>query len=424
MAQSLQIKKINSLPSTFEKGTVYFYPAQKQILLGLGSGSTEGTHYVVFKGTDTTSSTSSTISMTATATSAAYPMLFSRTASMTSGSAYGIGYDAATLTYNPSLNTLHIGNSSTATTSHGMIKFGGKDGDNCYIGTDSSNISLNLSGPEGITFYEGTAGTTFVHRDGSFYPSNGGELGISTYAWDDIYTKSMRVLSTGSIYFNGTSNYISGSSTTQLKLTGSSTINFTIGSTSEASISSSAFYPTTSAGLTLGSSTYYWGNTYLGNTYIGKTASGTITLGVNNTITGNYNSSSTSTSNYISITSPGGVRCSTGFYETSDERLKDFKGSIDVDFDKLKQIPKEYFVWKSDENKQLNIGTSAQKLKEIYPELVIENEDGSLTVSYNKLSIVALKAVDVLNNKCDELEKKNKELEERLCKLENLIKSM
>ena len=181
MAQSLQIKKINSLPSTFEKGTVYFYPAQKQILLGLGSGSTEGTHYVVFKGTDTTSSTSSTISMTATATSAAYPMLFSRTASMTSGSAYEIGYDAATLTYNPYSNTLHIGNLSTATASHGTIKFGGKDGDNCYIGTDSSNISLNLSGPEGITFYEGTAGTTFVHRNSSFYPSNGGELGHSAY---------------------------------------------------------------------------------------------------------------------------------------------------------------------------------------------------------------------------------------------------
>ena len=57
MAQTLQIKKINSLPSTFEKGTVYFYPAQKQILLGLGSGSTEGTHYVVFKGTDTVTNT-------------------------------------------------------------------------------------------------------------------------------------------------------------------------------------------------------------------------------------------------------------------------------------------------------------------------------------------------------------------------------
>jgi hypothetical protein len=61
----------------------------------------------------------------------------------------------------------------------------------------------------------------------------------------------------GSIYFNGTSNRISGSSTTQLKLTGGSGINFTIGLTSEATISSSAFYPTTSAGLTLGTSTYH-----------------------------------------------------------------------------------------------------------------------------------------------------------------------
>ena len=417
MAQSLQIKKINSLPSTFEKGTVYFYPAQKQILLGLGSGSTEGTHYVVFKGTDTTSSTSSTISMTATATSAAYPMLFSRTASMTSGSAYEIGYDAATLTYNPSSNTLHIGNLSTATASHGTIKFGGKSGDDCYIGTDSSNISLNLSGPEGITFYEGTAGTTFVHRNSSFYPSNGGELGNSTYAWDDIYTKSMRVLSTGSIYFNGTSNYISGSSTTQLKLTGSSTINFTIGSTSEATISSSAFYPTTSAGLTLGTSTYRWGNSYFDNIYVGST-SGTIYIG------STTNSISYSSSSGFVITASGGVKCATGFYETSDERLKEFKGNISVDFNKLKQIPKQYFTWKSDENSKIQIGTSAQEIQKIYPELVSENEKGELSVNYSKLSVVALQAIDLLDDRCKALENKNKELEERLSKLENLIKSM
>lgn len=417
MAQSLQIKKINSLPSTFEKGTVYFYPAQKQILLGLGSGSTEGTHYVVFKGTDTTSSTSSTISMTATETSAAYPMLFSRTASMISGSAYEIGYDAATLTYNPSSNTLHIGNSSTATASHGTIKFGGKDGDNCYIGTDSSNISLNLSGPEGITFYEGTAGTTFVHRNSRFYPSNGGELGHSAYPWDDIYTNSIRVLSTGSIYFNGTSNYINGSSTTQLKLTGSSTINFTIGSTSEASISSAAFYPTTSEGLTLGTSTYRWGNSYFGNIYVGST-SGTIYIG------STTNSISYSSSSGFVITASGGVKCATGFYETSDERLKEFKGNISVDFNKLKQIPKQYFTWKSDENSKIQIGTSAQEIQKIYPELVSEDKKGELSVNYSKLSVVALQAIDLLDDRCKALENKNKELEERLSKLENLIKSM
>ena len=413
MAQSLQIKKINSLPSTFEKGTVYFYPAQKQILLGLGSGSTEGTHYVVFKGTDTTSSTSSTISMTATATSAAYPMLFSRTESMTSGNAYGIGYDAATLTYNPSSNVLHIGNSSTATIAHGTIKFGGKNGDDCYIGTDATNVTLNLSGPEGITFYEGTAGTTFMHWDGSFYPSNGGELGKSTYAWDDIYTKSMRVLSTGSIYFNGTSNYISGSSTTQLRLTGSSTINFMIGSTSKVTLSSSAFYPTTDSNTTLGTTSYYWSNAFLDAVKIGNSTSGTIAIG-GNTITGYYNATSSSTSNYIQITAPGGVKCSAGFYETSDETLKKFKGEIPVDFEKLKQLPKQYFVWKSDEEEKLQIGTSAQEVQKVYPELVTEDEDGELSVNYAKLSVVALQAVDVLNDKRNELEL-------RIAKLESLL---
>lgn len=411
MAQSLQIKKINSLPSTFEKGTVYFYPAQKQILLGLGSGSTEGTHYVVFKGTDTTSSTSSTISMTATATNAAHPMLFSGTASMTSGNAYGIGYDAATLTYNPFLNTLHIGNSSTVTTSHGTIKFGGKNGDNCYIGTDSSNISLSLSGPEGITFYEGTAGATFVYRDGSFYPSNGGDLGNSTYAWDDIYTKSMRVLSTGSIYFNGTSNYISAGTTAALNIIGGDTINFGISGTAKVSLNSSAFHPITSGGLTLGTSTYRWGSSYFGNIYVGS-SSGTIYLGG----TTNY-IACTSSSAGITITSSGGVKCANGFYETSDENLKEFKGEIPVDFEKLKQLPKQYFVWKSDDEEKLQIGTSAQEVQKIYPELVSENDKGELSVNYAKLSVVALQAVDVLNDKCTELEK-------RLEKLESLIKTL
>lgn len=49
--QSLQFKKITTLPSAFEKGCVYFYTngTEKSILLGTG---TTGTSYVEFKGTD------------------------------------------------------------------------------------------------------------------------------------------------------------------------------------------------------------------------------------------------------------------------------------------------------------------------------------------------------------------------------------
>ena len=52
-------------------------------------------------------------------------------------------------------------------------------------------------------------------------------------------------------------------------------------------------------------------------------------------------------------------------------------------------IPKSYYTWKGDDVRQ--IGTSAQKVQEVYPELVSLNEKtGKLTLDYAKLSIVAL----------------------------------
>lgn len=145
------------------------------------------------------------------------------------------------------------------------------------------------------------------------------------------------------------------------------------------------------------------------------TAQGVLKIG-GCTLTGYYNSSSTNTNNYMYINAQGGVRCSAGFYETSDENLKEFKGQIPVDFERLKQIPKKYFVWKNDSEQKLQIGTSAQEVQKIYPELVSKSEDGTLSVNYNKLSIVALQAVDILNDKCNELEARIAKLEALLIK--------
>ena len=111
-----------------------------------------------------------------------------------------------------------------------------------------------------------------------------------------------------------------------------------------------------------------------------------------------------------------------GFYESSDMRLKTFLSDIKIDFEKLRQLPKMYFTWKSDEKDMpdLHIGTSAQEVQKLFPELV-NDVNGYLTVAYDKLSIIALKAVDDLYEMIVELKKQNSKLKSKIDKLERRV---
>lgn len=115
------------------------------------------------------------------------------------------------------------------------------------------------------------------------------------------------------------------------------------------------------------------------------------------------------TANTISATT---METSNGFFQTSDERFKNFDGDVKVDFEKLDEIPTKYFYWKTMPNASRTIGTSAQALQKIYPELV-GGDDEKLSVDYARLSIVALAAIKELNKKIEEMQKEIDELKKK-----------
>lgn len=116
------------------------------------------------------------------------------------------------------------------------------------------------------------------------------------------------------------------------------------------------------------------------------------------------------------LTVTGTVSSDGGFFHTSDETLKNFIGDVDVDLDKIAALPKKYFTWKDGDN-SVQIGTSAQEVQKVYPEIVNTDDAGKLSVDYTKLSVIALSAIDKLNEK-------NKELENRLHVIESLLSKL
>ena len=125
----------------------------------------------------------------------------------------------------------------------------------------------------------------------------------------------------------------------------------------------------------------------------------------------------TSTSNGIRYNpSANTLYCSGGFYESSDERLKNIINPIKIDLDKLSKLRKVNFLWNSDPDKGIQLGVIAQDIQKLFPEIVTNcSEEGYLSIAYDKLSVIALAAID-------KLYEENKKLKERLTILENKIK--
>lgn len=116
------------------------------------------------------------------------------------------------------------------------------------------------------------------------------------------------------------------------------------------------------------------------------------------------------------------VYSSYGFYESSDERLKTILNPVKVNLDELAKLRKVYYLWKDDSSNDTQLGVIAQDVQKLYPELVNVNSDtGYLSLAYDKLSVVALAAVDELHKTIKEVKEENKRLRELVKQLETKL---
>lgn len=259
-------------------------------------------------------------------------------------------------------------------------------------------------GPVGVLYGTGMSDVVFPAIP-SASRSNSGIVNISTqtFAGSKTFAADTYLSSTKKLYFNysstytTSSNYVAGSSTTNLALNGYSTMSFAIAGASKLQLNSTALRPITSGGITLGTTSYKFGNVYAAS--IGT-------------------SSCRCTYGYFS----DAVCATSGFYESSDERLKNILNPVKVNLDELAKLRKIYYTWKDDSKPAIQLGMVAQDIQKLYPELVdVDSETGYLNLAYDKLSVIALEAIDNVYDMIKDLRKENLELKSRLNDLERLV---
>ena len=100
------------------------------------------------------------------------------------------------------------------------------------------------------------------------------------------------------------------------------------------------------------------------------------------------------------------VYASTGFYQTSDINKKNITGDLDLNeayklIDKCQTI---LYTLKDDPSNKQEIGLIAQEVKEIFPELISEDEQGTLSLDYAKLTVVLLRVMKDVISRLEKLE--------------------
>lgn len=95
-------------------------------------------------------------------------------------------------------------------------------------------------------------------------------------------------------------------------------------------------------------------------------------------------------------------------YYSSDERLKNNIKPIDNALDKINSLGGYEFDWNDNQSTYSghDIGVIAQEVKDVFPELVIERDNGYLAVKYEKLVAVLIQGIKELKSEIEILKSK------------------
>ena len=103
----------------------------------------------------------------------------------------------------------------------------------------------------------------------------------------------------------------------------------------------------------------------------------------------------------------------------SDMRLKSNIMTLGATMSKLLQIDGKSYIFKNSGKK--SVGVLAQEIQEQFPDLVVERQDGMLTVNYQGLIPVLINALKEQNLELENAKKANQGLEARISRLEMLL---
>ena len=127
----------------------------------------------------------------------------------------------------------------------------------------------------------------------------------------------------------------------------------------------------------------------------------------------------------------GTIHATTGIYTegyvsalgqntSSDIRLKDVQGDVDLPIDMLANAPSKAFVWKGNNALGVQVGTIAQYWQKALPQVVHDN-NGYLAMQYDVAALLGVisvaKKVKSHEERIAELERENKELKQELKEL-------